>query len=664
MALFLEYSDKVRNKKYPITKPVRQHASALYNALEKLVPKNNLKGLKDLATPKKYNVKGADSKNNGQNTNVKFITTDDAVKRLQRGGYAVGDAFIQKFLDKCVDKSTSQEEVSPVEPPKPTSNAVKPPKVTTKTIEGGNGTVSYNENRIVKETSNDEEHIFYEYLEDYDVYYVLDDFFDNPKGKQDWGVLINPDMYAKALREFTKYGKLINFPSKYVYQWMGIIMKNTAILEVNSALAGHREYSFSDEIADYANNRFGIEIEPDYESCYNWLEKQGLYDWMEMPDGHFAVTDYGTGPLFKIINDYNENLPPEKVLVLVNRALDVYHMQGPICSIFIQGGTTSLNKIAEEIELNKGKKVYLSEESIKRLCEYYTQLNIPFNDPNKPYDDKQNYEHFIDWLEYVGKYGQLPPSKADVSELIRAAFQDGLQHYLNDDLEDDNFIYNARSAMNDLFNECDGDEDYLRLYFNLPEEWYTNPPDNITDYLEEMDWDNDVVEMKNVLTDEGNEKFNSQMEDYFRGSLESYGFPDKMTRDERGLIYVEREIILPDIFSTEVSSFDNYKNYFELLRNSYKGSGPCWTWAVGHGEAYCGHSFGQSNTAVLLRGWVDPMSVDWGETLYRNAYSLNEERELYLKEGCIIEIDEVVVNDYGYKLNGKHILNKPMLIPI
>ena len=218
--------------------------------------------------------------------------------------------------------------------------------------------------------------------------------------------------------------------------------------------------------------------------------------------------------------------------------------------------------------------------------------------------------------------------------------------------------------MNDLFNGCDGDEDYLRLYFNLPEEWYTNPPDNITDYLEEMDWDNDVVEMKNVLTDEGNEKFNSQMEDYFRGSLESYGFPDKMTRDERGLIYVEREIILPDIFSTEVSSFDNYKNYFELLRNSYKGSGPCWTWAVGHGEAYCGHSFGQSNTAVLLRGWVDPMSVDWGETLYRNAYSLNEERELYLKEGCIIEIDEVVVNDYGYKLNGKHILNKPMLIPI
>jgi hypothetical protein len=383
-----------------------------------------------------------------------------------------------------------------------------------------------------------------------------------------------------------------------------------------------------------------------------------------MPDGSDAWSDYGIEPLWEIIEEYDESLPPEKVLILVNRALDVAHCRGDLSSIFIQGGRNTLSKISEEIK-RSGKKIYLSEQALKKLYEYYTQLNLPFNDTTgKGYDDKQNYEHFIDWMEYVGKYGQLPPSKADVSELIRAAFQDGLQHYLNDDLEDDNFIYNARSAMNDLFNECDGDEDYLRLYFNLPEEWYTNPPDNITNYLEEMGWDNDVAEMKNVLTDEGNEKFNSEMEDYFIGSLENYGFPDEMTKDERGLIYVEREIILPDIFSTEVSSFDDYKNYFELLRNSYKGSGPCWTWAPGHGEAYCGLSYRQKNTAILLRGWVDPMSVDWVETLYRNAYSLNEERELYLKEGCIIEIDEVVVNDYGYKFNGKHILNKPMLIPI
>jgi hypothetical protein len=147
---------------------------------------------------------------------------------------------------------------------------------------------------------------------------------------------------------------------------MGIIMKNTAILETNSAIAGHREYSRSYEISEYANDRFGEEIEPNYESCEKWLENKGLYDWMEMPDGHFAVTDYGTGPLFKIIKEYNEDLPPEKVLVLVNKALDVYHMQGPICSIFIQGGTKSLDKIAEHTQKSK-KKVYITERQIVKL---------------------------------------------------------------------------------------------------------------------------------------------------------------------------------------------------------------------------------------------------------------------------------------------------------
>ena len=659
MALFLEYSDKVKNRKYPITKPVRQHASALYNALEKLVPKNNLKGLKDLATLKKYNVKSANSDKNGEDTNIKYITTDDAIKRLQRKGYGVGDAFIQNFLKRCVDKSTSQEEVSPVEPPKPTSNAVKAPEIEKPTtIDKPGGTITVAENKLINENE-----IYYEYMEDYGAYYVLSEFFNNPQGKQNWGVLINPDMYVKALREFTQYGKLVKFPSKYVYQWMGIIMRNTATLEANTDLAGHSMNFPFEEVHDFAE-REGVELSDDYGECADWLEEKGLYDWMQMPDGSDAWSDFGIEPLWKIIEEYSEELPPEKVLVLINRALDVAHCRGDLSSIFIQGGRNTLSKISEEIK-RSGKKIYLSEQSLKKLYEYYTQLNLPFNDTTgKGYDDKQNYEHFIDWLEYVGKYGQLPPSKADVSELIRAAFKDGFQHYLYDDSEDDNFIHDACSAMNNLFNECDGDEDYLRLYFNLPEEWYTNPPDNITNYLEEMGWDNDVAEMKNVLTDEGNEKFNSEMEDYFIGSLENYGFPDKMTKNERGLIYVEREIILPDIFSTEVSSFDDYKNYFELLRNSYKGSGPCWTWAPGHGEAYCGLSYRQKNTAILLRGWVDPMSVDWVETLYRNAYSLNEERELYLKEGCIIEIDEVVVNDYGYKFNGKHILNKPMLIPI
>jgi hypothetical protein len=290
-------------------------------------------------------------------------------------------------------------------------------------------------------------------------------------------------------------------------------------------------------------------------------------------------------------------------------------------------------------------------------------LKIPFNDPRKPYDDKQNYEHFIDWLEYIGRYGQLEPSDADVNKLIDANIENGLYLYMSEDMEDSNLGENARMTIRDLFDECNDDENYLRLYFNLPEEWYTNPPYDILEYLDEIGGEYDVSKMKNVLTDDGVEKFNETMAQYFKDSFDEYGFPDELTIDDRGLIYIEREIMLPNIFSTQVATNREVKDYFELLKNYYKGSGPCWSWKLGCAESYCGDSYGTSNTEIVLKGWVDPMSVDWAETLYRNAYSLNEECELYLREGNIVEIDEVVVNDYSQN-HGKHILNKPMLIPV
>ena len=461
MALFLEYSDKVKNRKYPITKPVRQHASALYNALEKIVPKNNLKGLKDLATLKKYNIKGANSKNNGEDTNIKYITTDDAIKRLQRKGYGVGDAFIQNFLKKCVDKSTSQEKVSPVDPPKPTSNEVKPPQVKTKTINGSNGTVTYTENRVIKESFDDDGNPYYDYVNEYDENYVFNEFMSNPNGKQSWTPLINPDMYAKALREFTQYGKLVKFPTKYVYQWMGIILKNTAILRANTNIAGHSSYFPYDEYADFLESYFSdretyvdsnktkIEITPDEvvrmcdgehifideavdkygQTYFPWVSQDdadrmtaqqdlersrakfnemygdimgyieqfnkeqknqrieidnnsgkifwvanefdvlyhiGFDDWMIMPDGTDAFTDFGMEPLERVLSEYNEELPPEKVLVLVNRALDVYHQRGDMSSIFIQGGSRALSAISEEIKRNS-KKIYINENQLIKL---------------------------------------------------------------------------------------------------------------------------------------------------------------------------------------------------------------------------------------------------------------------------------------------------------
>lgn len=374
MALIIEDSQKVTQRKIPVPKNAQKVFGALYNALEPSMGKSNLKNLKNLATDKTYNKKGNNSdKVNGKEQGVNYVNIDVAKKRKERWPndplqqMAQGGQLAYDLYDKGIKRARSQEKVQPVEPPKPTSNAVKPPEVKVKTIEKPSGTISYNENRIIKEGIED--HPYYDYMKEYDAYYVLNEFFNNPQGKQDWGVLINPDMYAKALIELSRFGELTNstFPSKYVYQWMGIIMKNTAILNVNTELAGHSWHGFPiDDVIDFAENRFGVSLEPTYDACSEWLEEQGLYDWMQMPDGSDAWSDFGLEPLWKAIEEYDESLPPEKVLVLVNRALDVYHQRGDMASIFIQGGSKVLSKIAEEIKRD-GKKVYITEEQLIKL---------------------------------------------------------------------------------------------------------------------------------------------------------------------------------------------------------------------------------------------------------------------------------------------------------
>ena len=292
---------------------------------------------------------------------------------------------------------------------------------------------------------------FEEYIYDYDEAYVLDCFRKSGgKGVQNWGVLINPSMYQKALSEFTQYGRLTKFPVKYIYQWMGIIARNTCILRANTNLAGHESTFNEDAVENFLMDYFGDEIyniEEDYvrfrvseeefldlcedkgltlnesngihrdgqydlfmdqdevdeydrkrekfeirkkfeiirkkferyaelaerynksainnygiqidnigvnvDDCVIYREKDmitvlddiGLYDWMKMPDGSDAWSDYGLSPIYDLLNEYNDSMSPEEILVLINKVLDVYHQRGDLSSIFINGGKDALSKI-------------------------------------------------------------------------------------------------------------------------------------------------------------------------------------------------------------------------------------------------------------------------------------------------------------------------------
>lgn len=382
MALFLEDSAKVTQKQIPIP----QNAKKVFKAMEKVYEPylDKVEGghvLKSLASDKHYNKKGKNAdKINGEEKNLDTINVDDAKVRIHRMNkfspnsvqyQMYGGELGKNIMKQGIERARGVNNVDAVKPPKPTSNAeVKPATVKTKEISTPNGKISYTvttENKKLNEIY-DERPIAFDYIEDYDAYYVLGEFFSSPQGTQDWGVLINPEMYAKALRELSRFGKLTNstFPSKYVYQWMGIIMKNTAILEANTDLAGHSMGFPGDIVADYAERIDGIEIDESYEEGSEWLDKKGLYDWMKMPDGSDAWSDFGLEPLWDIIKEYREGLSPEKVLVLVNRALDIGHMRGDLASIFIHGGSKVLSKISEDIKRNN-KKVYITEKQIISL---------------------------------------------------------------------------------------------------------------------------------------------------------------------------------------------------------------------------------------------------------------------------------------------------------
>ena len=125
------------------------------------------------------------------------------------------------------------------------------------------------------------------------------------------------------------------------------------------------------------NRRYRIEKKDDnyylVGEIFDVLDDIGLYEWMVMPDGSDAWSDFGLEPLMEIINEYNSDLSPEKVIVIVNKALDVYHQRGDMASIFVEGGTKALNKISE----SKSKKIYIRENQLLKLNAVTERTDLP-----------------------------------------------------------------------------------------------------------------------------------------------------------------------------------------------------------------------------------------------------------------------------------------------
>lgn len=479
MAIIFEDTEQVSKKRIPIPKKAKETFKALKSIYKPYIDANvpGSKILKSLGSDRSYNKKGKNSHTNGKSTQ-NSVSVNDAKVRLHRMQKLPKDSIeyqlnggelAANIYRKGVESARGVKSVETVKPPKPTSNnSIKPSMPQLKDITKNNGKISM---QLTTEQTIDNEYLpIYDYFDEYSPLAILYEFLDDPKGKEDWYPLIDPSMYQKALDEFMRYGKISKFPTKYIYQWMGIIMRNTVKLSSNSELAGHASSYPIEDLEDWLSSyfkdkdyeinndneityeisvselkdllkKYGLELNEEYgrhsdgqldlfmnqaetdeydikkkhwdyqkklnnnifplikrfnEKSYHenitfndknnkfynttdimlFLDNIGLYDWMVLPDGSDAVSDFGLEPLFRIIKDYKANSTPEETLVIINRALDVYHCRGDLSSAFIIGGRKSLSQISENN--HQAKKIYITEEQLKKFI--YGKYNTKWSD--------------------------------------------------------------------------------------------------------------------------------------------------------------------------------------------------------------------------------------------------------------------------------------------
>jgi hypothetical protein len=375
MPIFIQETQELNKHSYKLPKNLQKH---LQDTLTKYGEYKDVDGYKRLNSLINPNYNKRNNKKNGDEreisyTDLKRIDHDirhmdkspDNVQYILNGGHEMA-RFTRDTLNRertRVAPVLKQEKIKTRN-----KNAVKPTIKPMKPIKLDNGVARIHE-------SANEMHKYWDYLSDeYSVMQILDMF---ESKKNPWLPLINPQMYKKALQEFTKYGQLIHFTKQYIYQWMGIIMKNTAILHNTTELCGHSQWFPTDDFVDYYfegdydkwdEYKESQGEDNDYYVAWDFLEERGFDDWNKLPDGSDALSDFGIEPLEQLIAQYDENMSPEEVLVLINKCLDIAHCRGDLASMFIQGGSSVLSQISEEEK--KKKNIFITEKQLKNLKKY------------------------------------------------------------------------------------------------------------------------------------------------------------------------------------------------------------------------------------------------------------------------------------------------------
>lgn len=277
---------------------------------------------------------------------------------------------------------------------------------------------------------------------------------------------------------------------------------------------------------------------------------------------------------------------------------------------------------------------FLTEVIGNHKGQYQYQLDFSGNNDNRQTNDK----NFLDWLYANGQIGKLPPSKltqTDIKEQIEYSYNATLDYYISENNE----------YVGSFFPEWLQDHGYD--IYNVVNHW-----DMIDNY--EIEENLKDEESKRLFKRFAMEMYKSEGNDFDYYSLDI---------NDRGLIYIEREIVVPDLFSTYAHKQNEKQDYFNILDNTYYDSaGVCWTYRHGNAQYQDRVGYGtEKSHHLVLKAYVDPKDVLWDATISLHG-QFAEEEELRLDYGAPIEIFEIEVHNLKNRpklnLNGQTILFK------
>lgn len=184
--------------------------------------------------------------------------------------------------------------------------------------------------------------------------------------------LIPPIQYHNALKEFMKFGEILKFPERYILDWKELVLENILKLHVLTEIAGNSSHfpfdvfynvfdynhktnkENSGEFTKWCKMKYKETKNKEYLKKYNFSTAYEFLDEVKKMDnylplfsnGQWVLSDYGLKPLFNLGKTLAREHNPNKILVLINRVLDVTHQRSDLAELFIDGGSITLTYIS------------------------------------------------------------------------------------------------------------------------------------------------------------------------------------------------------------------------------------------------------------------------------------------------------------------------------